>query len=104
MINRPILKRALLSSSALALIGSSPYASAQSVPNNIVPDGRTGTQLSTTGSTTTITTSTVRGGTAYNSFSTFQESAGNTVDLIVPQQAGTLVNIVRDGRRWSMAL
>ena len=39
----------------------------------------------------------MRGGTAYNSFSTFQESAGNTVDLIVPQQAGTLVNIVRDG-------
>lgn len=64
--------------------------------NHIVPDGRTQTQLSVSGTTTNITTSTISGSTGFNSFSQFQEGAGNTVNLQVPNGANSLVNIVRN--------
>ena len=78
---------------------------AQSVPapvvmptaNQIIPDGRTQTQLSINGNVTDITTRTVSGATGFNTFSQFREAAGNTVNLHVPNGAGSLVNIVRDG-------
>src|SRR5258708_11302415 len=69
----------------------------QSPGNNIVTDGQTATTLSVHGRTTTITTSTMSGGNAFNSFKTFSEGEGNTVNLIVPDAAGKLVNIVREG-------
>lgn len=65
--------------------------------NAIVPDGRTATTLSVHGRVTDVRTSTFSGGNAYNSFSTFREAAGNTVNLRVPHRAKNLVNIVRDG-------
>src|SRR5579871_3254701 len=65
-------------------------------PNNIVPDGRTKTQITTSGSTSTITTGTVSGSNAVNSFSTFTVGQGNTVNLIVPSTATTLINLVRN--------
>ena len=68
--------------------------------NVITPDGRTATKQTitggVTGSVTGIRTGTISGGNAFNSFSVFQEGAGNTVNLYVPKGAGNLVNIVRD--------
>ena len=64
--------------------------------NMIIPDGRTATRLSGSGRRSGITTSTMSGGNAYNSFSHFKEAAGNTVNLQVPGNANYLVNIVRD--------
>ncbi len=95
----------LLCSSALAplLVGFASSAFAQAVnlgyaaQNSIVPDGRTATSVTVNGNVTDIRTSTFRGGNAYNSFSTFSEAAGNTVNLFVPKKAANLVNIVRNG-------
>ncbi|HSZ52557.1 MAG TPA: leukotoxin LktA family filamentous adhesin, partial [Caulobacteraceae bacterium] len=89
-------------STALALISLSAAPARAVTPgtqngNMIVPDGRTATSLSTSGRKTTITTSTLSGGNAYNSFSTFTEAAGNTVNLVVPGKANELVNLVRNG-------
>ncbi|MBC9981023.1 leukotoxin LktA family filamentous adhesin, partial [Bradyrhizobium campsiandrae] len=69
----------------------------QSPGNNIVTDGQTATNVRVHGSTTTITTSTISGGNAFNSFKTFSEAQGNTVNLVVPDAAGKLVNVVREG-------
>src|SRR4030081_525158 len=69
----------------------------QSPGNNIVTDGQTATNVRVHGRTTTITTSTMSGGNAFNSFKTFSEGEGNTVNLIVPNAAGKLVNVVREG-------
>lgn len=69
----------------------------QSPGNNIVADGQTATKIWVNGRYTTITTSTFSGGNAFNSFKTFSEAQGNTVNLIVPNSAGKLVNIVRQG-------
>ena len=89
-------------STALALVSLSAAPARAVTPgtqngNMIVPDGRTATSLSTSGRTTKITTSTLSGGNAYNSFSTFTEAAGNTVNLVVPGKANDLVNLVRNG-------
>ncbi|MDA9394607.1 hypothetical protein WN73_29295 [Bradyrhizobium sp. CCBAU 45394] len=64
--------------------------------NVIVPDGRTGTSLQTSGGVTNITTSTVSGNNAFNSFSQFSVGQGNTVNLQLPTGTQNLVNIVRD--------
>jgi hypothetical protein len=66
--------------------------------NNIVADGRTRTQIEVNGAHTVITTKTVSNNTGFNSFSTFEQAAGTRVDLYVPDGAGNLLNIVRDGR------
>ncbi len=95
----------MLCSSALAplLVGFASSAFAQAVnlghvaQNSIVPDGLTATKVTVKGNVTDIRTSTFRGGNAYNSFSTFSEAAGNTVNLFVPKQAVDLVNIIRNG-------
>ena len=98
---------ALLSSSALIPLAfgvyGAPSAHAQAVnlgqsPGNlIVTSGRTATQVAVSGHTTTISTSTMSGGNAYNSFTQFREAAGNTVNLIVPGAAKNLVNVVTGG-------
>ncbi|MGI4877360.1 MAG: leukotoxin LktA family filamentous adhesin, partial [Janthinobacterium lividum] len=97
--------RSLLCSTALlpvAVAGGAHSAWAQAVNlgtangNMIIPDGRTATRLSGSGRTTDITTGTMSGGNAYNSFSHFKEAAGNTVNLHVPTGANYLVNVVRD--------
>src|SRR6478609_6546535 len=64
--------------------------------NVIVPDGRTGTSLQTTGNITNVATSTVSGANAFNSFSQFSVGQGNTVNLQLPTGTQNLVNIVRD--------
>ena len=97
-LRRFLLGTALAPAAALASAGPS-FAQAVNLgrANNIVPDGRTATSISVRGTVTNVRTSTFAGGNAYNSFSTFQEAAGNTVNLYVPKQAHTLVNIVRNG-------
>ncbi len=64
--------------------------------NAITPDGRTGTQVHVSGAQTDITTTTMSGGNAFNSFSHFEVGAGNTVNLHVPGSANNLVNLVWD--------
>jgi filamentous hemagglutinin family protein len=89
--------------SLVALMAGPSVAHAQAVnlggagANRIIPDGRTATRLSVRGTRTAITTGTVSKGTGFNSFSDFEEAAGQQVDLYVPTGAGNLVNIVRNG-------
>ncbi|WP_375309886.1 leukotoxin LktA family filamentous adhesin [Bradyrhizobium sp. A5] len=64
--------------------------------NVITPDGRTGTSLQTSGSITNVTTLTVSGNNAFNSFSQFSVGQGNTVNLQLPTGTQNLVNIVHD--------
>lgn len=71
-------------------------AFAGDVTTAIVPDGRTQTTATVTGQTTTVTTNTFSGGNAFNSISAFDIGRGDTVNLVVPSQAGALINIVRD--------
>jgi len=75
-------------------------AAAQSVPpgtNQIITDGRTATTVTTNGSVTNITTNTIVGQNAFNSFSQFKVGAGNTANLHVPDASNNLINLVRDG-------
>ncbi|WP_322865055.1 leukotoxin LktA family filamentous adhesin [Aquicoccus sp. G2-2] len=65
--------------------------------NNIVADGRTKTSITVKGNHTKIRTDTVSAGVGFNTFSDFQEAAGQRVDLFVPEKAGGLVNIVKNG-------
>lgn len=70
---------------------------AQSVPpgvTQIVPDGRTATTVTTNGSVSTVTTNTVSGPNAFNSFSQFRIGAGNTGNLILPNGTSNLINLM----------
>src|SRR5262245_4332349 len=60
---------------------------AQSAPpgvTQIIPDGRTATTVTTSGSITNVTTNTVSGPNAFNSFSHFRVGSGNTANLQLP--------------------
>ncbi|WP_380052864.1 leukotoxin LktA family filamentous adhesin [Falsihalocynthiibacter sp. SS001] len=65
--------------------------------NKITPDGRTNTNVTVSGNRTKITTGTVSNGVGFNSFKDFQQASGQRVDLFVPDRAGSLVNVVRNG-------
>lgn len=65
---------------------------------DIVPDGRTQTRINTQGAVSDITTATVRGNNAFNSFSRFNIAAGETVNLQLPASTTNLLNLVRDQR------
>ena len=71
-------------------------AHAGQVATQITPDGRTQTNVAAGPQATTITTGTISGGDAFNSFKNFTVGTGATVNLIVPGQAHTLINVVRD--------
>jgi filamentous hemagglutinin family protein len=89
----PLRQRCLVGQAmALALWNAPAFAQ-----NVITPDGRTQTNVAVSGSTTTITTKTISGSAGYNSFSRFEQGAGSTVNMHLPQGTGALVNIVRDG-------
>ena len=64
--------------------------------NQIVTDGRTATSVTNSGNVTSVTTSTISGPNAFNSFSQFGVGQGNTVNLYTPNGAQNLINIVRD--------
>jgi hypothetical protein len=87
---------------ALVNAGLPQHAQAQAVNlnpsvNNIIADGRTRTKITTSGTHTNIRTDTVSNGVGFNSFSDFQQAAGTRVDLMVPDAAGSLVNMVSNG-------
>lgn len=74
------------------------YPAVVSAQTVILPDGRTQTTVATSGQVSNVSTATITGGNAFNSFSTFNVGAGSTVNLQVPSSAGNLINIVRDQR------
>jgi len=59
-----------------------------------VPDGRTLTNVSNAGGVTNITTSTLAGGNAFNTFLSVHGRQGRVVNLFVSKAANNLVNIV----------
>lgn len=61
---------------------------------SIAIDGRTQTQVSVNGAVTDITTQTIYGINAYNSFTRFNVDAGNTVNLHLPGATSNLLNLV----------
>lgn len=69
---------------AVAMAAWLPMAVSPVSASSIRPDGRTATVLEQSGSRTDISTSTVRGGTAFNSFSEFSVGRGQTVNLHLP--------------------
>ncbi|MBI5131767.1 MAG: leukotoxin LktA family filamentous adhesin, partial [Rhodopseudomonas palustris] len=88
-----------LTAAAMAVVMTlSPVLSfAQSVPpgiSNIVPDGRTATSVATSGAISTVTTSTVVGPNAFNSFSQFQVGRGATSNLVLPNGTSNLINLI----------
>ncbi|MEO8114262.1 MAG: leukotoxin LktA family filamentous adhesin, partial [Phenylobacterium sp.] len=99
-MNRPRRSRLLNQVSVIALVVASTLAAtqalAQNSPNVIVPDGRTLTQTTNLGAVTEVTTGSVSGTHAFNSFSQFNVGAGGTVNLQLPAGASTLFNVVRD--------
>ncbi|MDM0029447.1 leukotoxin LktA family filamentous adhesin [Variovorax saccharolyticus] len=67
--------------------------------DTITLDGRTQTTLGLpSANVVNITTSTIRGTNAFNSFSTFGVQAGVTANLYLPAGTANLINIVRDAR------
>jgi filamentous hemagglutinin family protein len=82
--------------SGAALVAVAPMAQAQT----IVPDGRTQTTLSVNGAVTDISTQTVRGPNAFNSFSRFDVNQGATVNLHLPGATTNLLNLVTDQRSY----
>lgn len=64
----------------------------------ITPDGRTQTTVNVNGHVYDVTTSTVSGKNAFNSFSNFDVYKGITVNLYLPGSTLNLINLVRDGK------
>lgn len=60
----------------------------------IITDGNTATTLNTNATITDVSTTTITNNSAFNSFTRFNVDAGNTVNLIVPNDAENLVNLV----------
>ncbi len=83
-------KRAL---SHLALFAFSPLLANAA---DIVIDGRTDTEVTTDGLVTDITTETLHGDKAYNSFRKFNVDTDDTVNLHQPYAANALINIITD--------
>ncbi len=66
--------------------------------NNISTTGRTETVLNIEGNKTDITTGTVRGSNALNSFDKFNVATSHYVNLIVPETATKLLNFIHGGQ------
>ncbi len=86
-----VLRRNALLMAGIGFMGGS---AALAQPPSIVTDGRTATQLTTQGAVTDIRTQTVRGATAFNSFSKFNVETARTVNLHLPGQTANLLNLV----------
>ncbi len=62
----------------------------------IRPDGMTATNVNVNGNIYNVTTGTVSGNNAFNSFHTFDVYKGTTVNLILPNQTQNLINLIHD--------
>ena len=82
---------------AIAGLIDPPFAFSQ-VQTAIVTDGRTQTNVTQSGHVYGVSTTTVSGNNAFNSFKTFNVGTGDTVNLNVPTTAINLINLVRDQR------
>jgi filamentous hemagglutinin family protein len=74
------------------------YPAAVAAQTVIRPDGRTRTAVGNSGAVWNVSTGTLSGSNAFNSFNAFSVGAGSTVNLHVPSSAANLINIVRDQR------
>ncbi len=63
---------------------------------NLVTDGKTATSVQRNGSVVDITTGTVKGVNAFNSFRRFEVGQPDTVNLRLPDGTNTLINMVYD--------
>ena len=64
---------------------------------SIIPDGRTQTNVVTSGNVTDVSTSTFAGAQAINSFERFNVDPGHAVNLHIPTTAANLLNLVHSG-------
>jgi len=62
----------------------------------IVVDGKTKTSLNINDKVTHVYTNTIKGKNALNSFERFNVNKGNTVNLVVPNKASNLINLVHN--------
>ncbi|MDR3566097.1 MAG: leukotoxin LktA family filamentous adhesin [Negativicutes bacterium] len=85
---RKFVTPAIAASILIATLGT---ASAQ-----IVADGKTQTSVATTGNVTNISTATVRGINAFNSFSKFSTDTGTITNLYLPSGTSNLLNLVHN--------
>jgi filamentous hemagglutinin family protein len=76
--------------------GASLLVSAGAFADAIIPDGRTLTSLAVSGNLTEITTNTLHGINALNSFQKFNIDNGQTVNLHLPTGASNLLNLVHN--------
>ena len=84
---------------AIALLTMAAVFPAFAAPQTVIqPDGRTQTVVGNSGTVYNVSTSTVTGSNAFNSFNVFNIGAGNSVNLMVPSSALNLINIIRDQR------
>ncbi len=77
---------------------SSAFYGVSAMADQITIDGRTQTELSISGSITDITTQTIQGVNALNSFHRFNIGGGQTVNLYLPTGTANLLNLVHDER------
>ncbi len=91
-----LLRRCAWNDAISAFIGfMAAIHGAPAVAQSIVTDGRTLTELSVNGAVTDITTQTIRGSNAFNSFSRFNVDAASTVNLHLPGQTSNLLNLIQ---------
>jgi filamentous hemagglutinin family protein len=64
----------------------------------VIIDYNTNTSLAVTGDNTTIKTTTISGGVAFNSFEKFDVYSGKVVNLVQPSSASCLINLVTGGQ------
>lgn len=93
-MTRSKMRRAIAGFTAFSLFWTS-VLPAQTL---VLPDGRTGTQVTPSGTVHEVTTTTVQGDNAFNSFSRFEVAPSDTVNLVLPNGTHHLLNLVHDAR------
>lgn len=90
-------KALLLARQIIAVTLSAGLIFGQTGKTSIVASGTTKTTVTTSGNITNVTTGTVAGKNAYNSFTNFSEQSGSTVNLFLPNGTSNLLNLVNTG-------
>ncbi|WP_302173380.1 leukotoxin LktA family filamentous adhesin [uncultured Hydrogenophaga sp.] len=96
VLKRCALRNALMSVGSLGAV----LAGASVAAQPIVTDGRTQTTVQVQGTVTDISTTTVHGNAAFNSFQRFNVDAGQTVNMHLPGQTSHLLNLVHGERSY----